>query len=214
MMNFQPLKYLYQSSGNPEAYTLLLLHGTGGDENDLIPAAQHFGSGLNILSLRGNVSENGMPRFFRRIGMGIFDEKDLEFRTREMIHFIKEIAEKEGFDATKIIALGYSNGANIAGAALFLQPDFLAGAILLRPMQPFKYSPVALSGSNIPVFVASGKNDPTVSRSENEQYVTVLKSNHFAVTHFEAQAGHNLGREDLEQAVNWYQKSYLGQYSA
>lgn len=213
-MDFQPLKYIYKASGNPEAYTLLLLHGTGGDEHDLIPIAQHFGKDLNVLSLRGNVSENGMPRFFRRIGMGVFDEKDLEFRTREMIHFIKEIATKEKFDPTKIIALGYSNGANIAGAALFLQPDFLSGAILLRPMQPFRYSDLRLSGNNVPVFMASGKNDPTVNRTESEHYATILEDNKFNVTHFEANAGHNLTGSDLDAAVNWYRQAYLSKHSA
>ncbi len=136
-MDFQPMHYIYKPSGKPNARTLLLLHGTGGDERDLLPISESFGENFNVLSLRGNVSENGMPRFFKRLGMGIFDEKDLEFRTNEMIAFIKEISEKEGFDTSKIIALGYSNGANIAGASLFLQPNFLAGAILFRPMQPF-----------------------------------------------------------------------------
>lgn len=212
-MNFEPLKYIYQSSGNPEAYTLLLLHGTGGNEHDLIPLASHFGKDLNILSLRGNITENGMPRFFRRIGMGVFDEKDLEFRTLEMIHFLNEIAEKEKFDVSKIIALGYSNGANIAGAALVLQPDFLAGAILLRPMQPFRYSNIKLSANNIPVFMASGKNDPTVSRLDTETYAELLRDSHFDVTHFEADAGHNLSKQDLDHSVEWFRKQYLGAYT-
>ncbi|MFT3794137.1 alpha/beta hydrolase [Flavobacterium sp.] len=213
-MEFQPLKYIYEASGNPDAYTLLLLHGTGGDEHDLIPIAQHFGKDLNVLSLRGNISENGMPRFFRRIGMGIFDEKDLEFRTREMIHFLKELAAKKKFDVTKIIALGYSNGANIAGASLFLQPDFLAGAILLRPMQPFRYSEIRLSGNHVPVLIASGKNDPTVNRIDTENYVKVLEENKFNVTHFEANAGHNLTSADLDEAVTWYRQAYLSKHSA
>lgn len=212
-MKFEALKYIYQPSGNPEAYTLLLLHGTGGDERDLIPLAANFGKDLNILSLRGNVSENGMPRFFRRIGMGVFDEKDLEFRTHEMIHFLKETAEKEKFDASKIIALGYSNGANIAGATLVLQPDFLAGAILLRPMQPFRYSNLKLSANSIPVFMASGKNDPTVAKIDTQGYAELLRESHFNVTHFEADAGHNLSREDLDQSVEWFRRQYLGALS-
>src|SRR6476620_276752 len=134
-MDFQPLKYIYQPSEKNGAYTLLLLHGTGGDEHDLVPLAKHFGTDMNVLSLRGNVSEHGMPRFFKRLGMGIFDEKDLEFRTHEMAAFIRQLSEKEGFDLNKIIALGYSNGANIAGSLLLLYPGFLSGAILYRPMQ-------------------------------------------------------------------------------
>ena len=151
-MNFQPLKYIYKSAGNPEASTLLLLHGTGGNENDLVPLAKNFGDNFNILSLRGNVQEQGMPRFFKRLGMGVFDEDDLKFRTDEMVSYIKEIALKEGFDITKLIALGYSNGANIAGATLIIYPDFLWGAILFRPMLPFQQMPKFPTTRKVSVF--------------------------------------------------------------
>src|SRR3978361_2362460 len=137
-MNYKELKYIYKPSNMEGANTLLLLHGTGGDENDLLPLAQNFGSDFNVLSLRGNVSEGGMPRFFKRLGMGIFDEKDLEFRTHEMVIFIKELAIKENFDVNKIITLGYSNGANIAAGALVLCPDFFVGVILYWPTTLFQ----------------------------------------------------------------------------
>src|ERR1700748_1507759 len=118
-------QYIYQPVGNPAAYTLLLLHGTGGDETDLIPLAREFGQGFNVLSLRGNVSEGGMPRFFRRLGMGVFDEKDLTLRTHELVALVQALALKEHFDPSKVIALGYSNGANIAGSALLMYPGWL-----------------------------------------------------------------------------------------
>src|SRR5680860_678901 len=119
-MEFKPLNYIYIPSDTISDYTFLLLHGTGGNENDLVPLVDDFGGGVNILSLRGNVLENGMPRFFKRLEMGVFDEADLEFRTRELVHFVREIAVKEGFDIMKLIAIGYSNGANIAGSTLAL----------------------------------------------------------------------------------------------
>lgn len=203
------MNYVYKSSGNPEAMTLLLLHGTGGNEHDLIPLANYFGSDINILSLRGNISENGMPRFFKRLAMGVFDEEDLEFRTHEMVTFIKELAEKEKFDATKIIALGYSNGANIAGATLFLHPNFLAGAILFRPMLPFHHQEIQFNFSKTPIFLSSGNEDTMVSAAEIENYVEALNFAGFDVTNFTINTGHNLSQLDLDLAVEWFQNLNL-----
>jgi phospholipase/carboxylesterase len=133
-MDYSPLKYRFIATDSPEAYTLLLLHGTGGDENDLIPLSEVFGKNINILSVRGNVQENGMPRFFRRLAIGVFDEKDVEFRTHELVHFIRETAVELQINPEKIIALGFSNGANIAGATLMLYPDrFLQCRRLTHP---------------------------------------------------------------------------------
>jgi phospholipase/carboxylesterase len=205
-MDFQPMHYIYKPSVNPEARTLLLLHGTGGNETDLLQLADGFGKDINILSLRGNTDENGMPRFFKRLGMGIFDEKDLEFRTNEMVSFLKVLALKEKFDVTKIIALGYSNGANIAGATLLLYPDFLAGAILFRPMMPFKNKKTEVNNRNTPVFLSSGKEDPTVNSEEIKLYTILLKNNGFDVTEFILYSSHNLIQLDLDLAVEWFKK--------
>lgn len=207
-MNYQPLNYIYKASGNPEAYTLLLLHGTGGNEKDLLPLVSNFGNSYNILSLRGNVSENGMPRFFKRLGMGIFDEEDLHFRTDEMVAFIKELAEKENFSLHKIIALGYSNGANIAGATLVKHPGFLAGAILYRPMQPFKNLQINIVAAQVPVFFSSGKADPTVNAADNTRYIDLLKDNGFRLSMHKLNAGHNLVQEDLELTADWLQSNF------
>ncbi|RYU96503.1 alpha/beta hydrolase [Emticicia agri] len=209
-MDFQALKYIYQPSNHAGANTLLLLHGTGGDENDLLPIAKEFGNDFNILSLRGNVSENGMPRFFKRLGMGIFDEQNLTFRTHEMVDFIKILAEKEGFDTTKIIALGYSNGANIAGSTLVLYPDFLAGAILYRPMQPFKNIKDDLkNSSNTPIFMSNGMADPTIYPSDTVKYIGILKNAGFDVANYSLSTGHNLTREDLQLSIEWYKQHFV-----
>ena len=207
-MEFQPLKYIYKSTGSPTAPTLLLLHGTGGNEHDLVPLASNFGTGYNILSVRGNVTENGMPRFFKRLGMGVFDEQDLHFRTDELVAFVKQAAHTEGFDAAQIIALGYSNGANIAGATLIQHPDFLAGAILYRPMQPFK---ITLSGGTkktVPVFFSSGKLDPTVSPSSTIAYLETLKNLGFTVNYNELPTGHNLTHEDITLSAQWLKENF------
>lgn len=207
-MNYQPLKYIYQPSGREDAATLLLLHGTGGDEQDLLPLAADFGNDLNVLSLRGNVSEHGMPRFFRRLGMGVFDEQDLEFRTHEMVAFIRELAGKEGFDAEKIIALGYSNGANIAGSTLLLYPDFLTGAILYRPMQPFREDKGTKAAKAVPVFMSNGRQDPTIDPAATGRYVQLLQDAGFEVTHHHLQTGHQLTEEDLKLSAEWYQQHF------
>ncbi|RFS14048.1 alpha/beta hydrolase [Emticicia sp. C21] len=209
-MDFQALKYIYQPAKNAGSNTLLLLHGTGGDERDLLPIADEFGDDFNILSLRGNVSENGMPRFFKRLGMGIFDEQDLTFRTHEMVDFIKGLAEKEGFDSTKIIALGYSNGANIAGSTLVLYPDFLAAAILYRPMQPFKEIKADVKNTTYtPVFMSNGLVDPTVKQADTVKYVNILKDAGFDVANYNLSTGHNLTREDLRLSVDWYKQHFV-----
>jgi phospholipase/carboxylesterase len=207
-MKYEPLEYIYKSSGSPKARTLLLLHGTGGDEKDLLSIATFFGSGFNILSLRGNVIENGMPRFFRRLGMGVFDERDLEFRSCEMVEFIKKMAIKHDFDITKIVALGYSNGANIAGAVLTLSPDFLEGAILLRPMQPFKNKGPLPDKINTPVFISTGVHDLTIKAENTKKYIKLLKNSGFEITHFDLDAGHNLIQEDIDFAIDWFKKNY------
>lgn len=207
-MDFQPMKYIFKANGGPAAYTLLLLHGTGGNENDLVPLASNFNRRFNILSVRGNVSENGMPRFFKRLGMGIFDEKDLDFRTDEMVSFIKSIADKEGFDINKLIALGYSNGANIAGSAIVKYPDFLAGAILYRPMQPFKEIHSNGTINEIPVFITSGSQDPTVNPDDTDAYINNLMQLGFAVDFHNLPTGHNLVNDDVRLAAEWLDKNF------
>lgn len=207
-MEFQPLKYIYHSSGNQDAYTLLLLHGTGGDENDLWPVAKNFGKDINVLSLRGNVSEGGMPRFFKRLGMGVFDEQDLTFRTHEMVAFIKELAQKEGFDPQKVVALGYSNGANIIGSTLVLYPDFFAGVIMYRPMQPFRNPGIFHTTKSVPVFASNGKADPTINPGATVPYINMLNEAGFLVTHFNLDSGHNLTQEDLKLSVDWFHTNF------
>ncbi|MDR6567873.1 MULTISPECIES: alpha/beta hydrolase [Chitinophaga] len=208
-MDFKPMQYVYEAVGNPTAYTLLLLHGTGGDERDLLPLAGSLGKGFNILSLRGNVQEHGMPRFFRRLGMGVFDEEDVHFRTHEMVHFLKELATKEGFDINKLIAVGYSNGANIAGAVLILYPELLAGAVLFRPMQPL--GGIEDSFETLrqqPVFMSAGTQDGTVDPAATAAYATLLNSNGFKVSTFDIPAGHNLVQRDITLAAEWMKDNF------
>ncbi|HEX8834360.1 MAG TPA: alpha/beta hydrolase, partial [Abditibacteriaceae bacterium] len=121
----------YIPSAKADAPTLLMLHGTGGTEHDLIEIGKTLRPDANLLSPRGKVSENGMARFFRRLSEGVFDEEDLRFRTHELADFIRDAAAEYNFDAQKIVAVGYSNGANIAATMMLLRPEVLRGAILL-----------------------------------------------------------------------------------
>ena len=130
------MKHIFNKGKDSTVPTLLLLHGTGGNELDLLPLAGRIDNEANVLSVRGNVLENGMPRFFRRLAEGVFDEEDLIFRTKELNEFLDEAAEKYEFDRDNIVAVGYSNGANIAASLLFHYQDALKGAILHHPMVP------------------------------------------------------------------------------
>ena len=201
---FKPLTYLYQPALTPARATLLLLHGTGGDERDLLPLAARFGPGLNVLSVRGNVQEGGMPRFFRRLGMGVFDEPDVIFRTHELADFLAKVAVQEGFDPARLLAVGYSNGANIAGSLLMLYPGLLAGAVLWRPMQPLVQEvPAFTTPRPVPVFFAPGSHDPTVRPTATDAFAALLTRAGYQLTRHDAPAGHNLTQPDLDGAVAW-----------
>jgi len=209
-MEYQPLKYKFipAQQNASTAYTLLLLHGTGGDENDLLPLKSQFGDQVNILSIRGNVSEHGMPRFFRRLAAGVFDVQDLHFRTHELVHFLEETAQELNIDPTRFVALGYSNGANIAGASLIIYPEFLAGAILLRPMLPFAIEDPFETSKAQPVFIASGQADPTVSISEGMDWAEILRQNNFQVQFETVAGGHQLTQQDIILATAWFQQYF------
>lgn len=197
------MKHIYNKGKNEN--TLLLLHGTGGDENDLLEIGKIIDSDANVLSVRGNVLEGSMPRFFKRLREGLFDLEDLEFRTNELSQFINESSEKYKFDRNKVIAVGYSNGANIAGSLLFKIKDSLKGAILLRPMVPWRGINLP-DQSNTKVFIAAGTNDNICPPSESEELAKLLTDANTKV-HLEWINGtHRLTYNELELARDWYNK--------
>ena len=184
------------------ARTLLLLHGTGGNENDLIPLGRELDPDANLLSPRGKVLENGMSRFFRRLAEGIFDEEDLIRRTHELADFIQQAAAKYRLNRQNLLAVGYSNGANIAGSLLLLRPQTLTGAILLRPMVPIVPEPLPdLSG--VPVLAVSGRYDPIVPTDEALQLVNLLREAGAEVSGSLENAGHGLTELTLEIVRRW-----------
>lgn len=191
---------------SPSLPTLLLLHGTGGDENDLLPLGQALAPGPALLSPRGKVLENGMPRFFRRLAMGVFDEQDLRFRTQELVEFVRAAARRYGFDLGKVVAAGFSNGANIAGSMLLLHPQVLRAALLFSPMLPLKPEQMPnLKG--VSVFVAAGQADPIVPPENTKQLVSLLEQAGADVTEHWHQGGHELSQSVVELARKWLSRN-------
>ena len=184
------------------ARVLLLLHGTGGDESDLLPMGAELDPDAALLSPRGRVTENGMPRFFRRIAEGVFDEEDVIRRANELADFIAAAAEKYRFDQANVTAVGYSNGANIAAAMLLLRPNSMAGAILLRAMVPLSNPPAAQLDSKR-VLLSAGQHDPIIPL-ENVRRLAALLKTAGADVEFEIQeASHGLVQQDLAIAKRW-----------
>ncbi len=179
---------------------VLLLHGTGGDETDLIPLGQAVAPGAALLSPRGKVLENGMPRFFRRLAEGVFDEQDVIKRAHELADFIVEAGKAYGLE--KPVAVGFSNGANITAAILLLRPEALSGAILLRAMVPLAKPPQAELAQK-PVLIVSGASDPIIPASNAKLLASMLKKAHADVQHETLAAGHNLTQNDVTLAAKW-----------
>jgi predicted esterase len=184
------------------ARTLLLLHGTGGDENDMIPLGRDLDPMAALLSPRGQVLENGMPRFFRRLAEGIFDEEDLVRRAHELADFVGAAAARYEFDSKHVIAVGYSNGANIAAAILLLRPEVLAGAVLFRAMVPI-VPPVLPDLAHARVLLSSGTQDPIVPVENVERLAAMLRKAGADVALRLEPAGHSLALGDIKAAREW-----------
>jgi phospholipase/carboxylesterase len=188
-----------------EAITLLLLHGTGGDENNLLPLGRMLDERAAFLSPRGKVLENGARRFFRRHAEGVFDQVDLVNRTHELAEFVEAAASKYDLDPGGIFAVGFSNGANIAASLLLLHPGLLAGAILLRAMVPFEPE-VTPDLSETPVYLAAGEADEMVPPENTERLAGLLREAGAEVTLDWQPGGHSIGREEIEAARDWLTK--------
>jgi glyoxalase family protein len=200
-------RYLPPADGAEQAgsTTLLLLHGTGGDEDDLIPLGRSLLPGAGILSPRGKVLEGGAPRFFRRLAPGVFDLEDLARRTDELAEFIDAAAKSYRLDRSRIIAAGFSNGANIAASLLLRRGPVVRGALLLSPMLPFE--PDRLTDlSTTSVFIGAGERDPMASREMVEQLQTALTQAGAQVTMHWTPGGHSVTKDELDAAREWIVK--------
>ncbi len=181
--------------------TLLLLHGTGGDEEDLIPLGRELWPGAALLSPRGRVLEHGMPRFFRRLAEGVFDLNDLKLQTDALARFVQSTSREYGLD-NPIIAVGYSNGANIAASLLLTHPKLLSRAILFRPMVPFRpQTPPDLK--DVPVLLAAARRDQIVPPQQTSELSAILSAAGARVTTHWHPGGHELGADDIAAANEW-----------
>ena len=200
-MRSQP-DFIHEFVPGSSSRTLLLLHGTGGNERDLIPLGRELDPNAALLSPRGKVLENGMPRFFRRLAEGVFDLEDLKFRTNELADFVTAATQQYELALDNVVAVGYSNGANIAAAMLLLRPEILPNAILFRAMVPLDPDkPPDLSSGR--VWIGAGDQDPIVPASETKQLAELLRRAGADVTIRFAKAGHGLTNGDLEAARDW-----------
>jgi phospholipase/carboxylesterase len=190
----------FEPAALPGRPPLLLLHGTGGNEDDLVPVGQAIARGSALLSPRGQVLEQGMPRFFRRLAEGVFDVPDLIRRTHDLADFVA--AARTAHDLAAPIAVGFSNGANIAAAMLLLRPEALAGAVLFRAMIPFADEAISPRAS-VPVLLVSGAADPIVPAANAAGLAAMLARSGAEVTHHVLPVGHGLSQQDLALARDW-----------
>ena len=192
-----------------DAPTLLLLHGTGGNENDLLPVGGMLDERAALLSPRGKVLEHGMPRFFRRLAEGVFDHEDLMRRTHELAGFVERSVDEYDIDQRRLFAVGFSNGANIAASLLLTYPRLLAGAVLLRAMVPFEPDS-APDLSRIPVYLAAGRSDQMVPPENTERLAQVLREAGADVTLDWQPGGHGIGPDEIQAAQNWFARRIFG----
>ena len=202
MPNTNDFTHHFEPTQNDDAPVLLLLHGTGGNERDLLDLGRTLVPDAALLSPRGKIQENGMPRFFRRLAEGIFDFEDLRFRTHELADWIETAVEHYGVKERKLIAVGYSNGANIAASTLLLRPSVLDAAVLLRPMVPLQPD-MQPDLADVAVLIRGGRFDQLVPPSGSEQLAELLRSAGADVAVQWHAGGHELGMDDVRAAQTW-----------
>jgi phospholipase/carboxylesterase len=194
--------FLHEFVHGNSSRTLLLLHGTGGNERDLLPLGRELDPNASLLSPRGKILENGMPRFFRRLAEGVFDLEDLKARTNELADFVSAAVRHYKLDADHIVGVGYSNGANIAASMLLLRPEIMHAAILFRAMVPL--IPDKLPDlSSVRIWIGSGDQDPIIPTSEAQRLVELLRRAGADLTIRFFNGGHGLTNDEVETAGQW-----------
>ena len=203
-------KWVPAKSGSPDAVTLLLLHGTGGDENALLPVGNELWPGAALLGLRGRVLENGMPSSFRRFTeAGI---EDINARVEELAQFIDAASQRYDFSRRRLIVVGYSNGANLAAGLILLHPHYLAGAVLFRPMVPL-VPDLIRDFSHLSVFIGAARLDPLIPSGQPEELAALFKSGGADVIISWHQGGRELGEDDIQAAKQWLSREAFDEKS-
>lgn len=203
-----PLSFIHEflpARDTANKYTLLLLHGTGGSQFDLLPLGERLLPSAALLSPLGKVSENGMARFFRRLSPGVFDLDDLRLRTGELAEFVADAAKHFELDKRRIVGAGYSNGANMAASLLLLAPPTLAAAVLFRPMVPL-VPPRMPNLDGVNVLICGGKFDEVVAPEEAVRLAELLHEANATVGIHWSDAGHGLTSQEIAYARTWLQE--------
>jgi phospholipase/carboxylesterase len=200
-MRLQP-DFIHEFVPGNSSRTLLLLHGTGGNERDLIPLGRELDPNASLLSPRGKILENGMPRFFRRLAEGVFDLEDLKTRTNELADFVAAAVRHYKLAADHVVGVGYSNGANIAASMLLLRPEIMRATILFRAMVPLVPDKMP-ELSSVRVWIGAGDQDPIIPPSETKRLAELLRRAGADVTIRFAEAAHGLTNDDVEAAHHW-----------
>ena len=201
------LSFVHRWVPGERPLTLLLLHGTGGNEDDLLPLGEMLVPGAARLSPRGQVLENGMPRFFRRLAEGVFDVPDLLKRTDDLAVFVAEVTKTYGIDRSQLVAVGFSNGANVAASLLLRHPGALGGAILIRAMVPYVPDPLPVIPGT-PVLLAAGRTDPMSPPAQTETLADLLRRSGAEVDIAWSPSGHTIARDDLAAAQSWLARKF------
>jgi len=194
--------FLHEFVPGDSKRTLLLLHGTGGNERDLVPLGRELDPNASLLSPRGKILENGMPRFFRRLAEGVFDLEDLKARTNELADFVAAAVRHYKLAADHVVGVGYSNGANIAASMLLLRPEIMRATILFRAMVPLVPDKMP-DLSSVRIWIGAGDEDPIVPASETRRLAELLRRAGADVTIRFAEAAHGLTNDDVEAAHHW-----------
>jgi phospholipase/carboxylesterase len=195
--------HTFVKSNRHQSHTLIVLHGTGGDENDLIPLAKHLDDHANILSIRGEINEQGMLRYFKRLSPGVFDEEDLMYRTQQLFDFIQQASKQYEFSLNKVIFLGYSNGANIAANMMLSLPNPWKGALLLHPMLPRNVTESPRL-DDVSILITAGNPDPIVPLASTEALLKTLEHFGANVTIKWFNRGHSIGESEIQTIKTWY----------
>jgi len=198
-------RYIEKEADHP---VFLLLHGTGGSENDLIPVAEMIDPDASILTVRGNISENGMARFFKRLEAGVFDEEDLINQTINLHEFLNDASAQYAFDRDRVIAVGYSNGANIAGSLLMHVKQSLRAAILYHPMVPIR-NVIYPDQTGVDVFIGAAQKDPLVDVAETNELIERFASQGIEVKAHITAGGHQLTHDEISKSKAWYASLHL-----
>lgn len=195
----------YFKSGGVKQPVFILLHGTGGDEKSLLDLGFELDNKATLFGIKGNVVEQGMPRYFRRLAESVYDEDDLRARGEELHQFILDHSVNYGFDLDDVVLIGYSNGANIALHLMLNYSEMYQKGVLFHPMYPVSDIPKN-DLSHQRILLTSGLQDPIVPQSESKFVLDLLKEREAQVIHFETKSGHQLLWEEVQAA-----KEFLGE---